>query len=536
LHRLQKGFHVEKGTKTNLLVGTTLAFLLGGCHSGNSSTSPTLPAVTPAAGTVATAVVDDATGLPIASSLTIYNQSGTAVNGPTVNANGVFTYVLPSAPTSTVNYTLVASATGYNTSSLLLQVPPPSAAAVAAGSYLVPATMRLSAQTATTVPGVTTVPPTTVTLGTAISTSAAGTPGASILIPTGTTIDNALGNPVSGAVKLTTTYYSNASSSSMAAIPSGSQIILGGTPTTLISGGGVSANLLDSNGNAIPGATFSSPVTLTIDIPATTINPAITPSRPVQQGDTIPVYYIGANGLPAALGVNATLGAQYPAAPAAAQYYPSTFTTSHFCFFDAAWSLPAAATSNPTITITGAGGKAVSGLVALSSGGWANAFALTGQDPDPVTVTLQDVPADASCTVTLTALGATVGTATFNSGTTAVPGTASITVANYPATTSITITTSGQCTNGIGTVPLASTFVTAICASPVSLIQGVTDLTGTVTLKGLLSGVTYDISAVPASGLTPLTNNVAIAAGSNATSFTFPITCNGNTGVTGAGN
>jgi len=523
------------GTQVTFTAGTSGSVQLGcvvtnavGVSSGQGTATSTIQVATlatPAAVTLSTTVLDAATAMPIATSgltLTIYTQTGTAaLAGPMPNTGGgVFTYV-PTVPLP-ATFRLVAQSSGYNPASQLVTI---NASDVKGdGSGLVATRLSLTSTASTLVAPAASATGTTSSTGTttqAITSTTASTTdvvgAARVTIPASTVVTDAKGAPLTGTVTLVATYSNNQSASSLASFPSGSQVSLNGAPVTLISGSGVSCSAMDSSGNQA--ASFSPPVQINLAIPAGTPNPSRN-FQPVQAGDTIPIWYFGADGILTALldgsgnPVIATLGTAVGSGSTA--YFQASFPTSHFCFFNAGWPLAATQAQDTVLTIQGAAGNALSGTVALTSGGWGVSFSLPGGMPDPSTITISGAPAGQAGTITLGLAG--------NQASYPLTGdiAQTLTVAAQVASGNLsTCTVTVQAGNAAGVLsPVPSATVVAISADGSSQVQGATDTRGTVVLQGLEVGTLYSLT-VSLGGAAQVSTFTAARGG-----LTVPVTLN----------
>lgn len=551
---------MEKGKQTTLLVGASLALIMGGCRT-NHPEPQRPPVVAPTAVTLATSIVDANTGSAVTSNavtLTIYTSTGTSpVAGPLTNSNGFFTYVPPSNATYPATYRMVVAGTGYETNTgyatinstdvktdgtgkvtysarLTLRSTPPSGVTVATG-------------TGTVSGGATTAPITS-------SAGSGNTGGSTVTVPAGTVPKTATGGALNGNATLQVVYSSNATTGSLSAFPGGFQVYenTSGTPQTtpqaIVSGGAISARMIDANGNEAK--TFSSPVTVAVNVPAKTWNAEA--GRIIAAGDQIPVWYYGDDGLMHVLKTSG--GAIIKGTVGTANgdgTWPVTFSTDHFTFFNLAWiSTTSNMYASVPVRITGAAGQPVGIAGIISNGGWYSAFGLTGGDPDPSNVTLANVPK-----------GVTTGAATDLSTYTFVAGMAggfktfTVTAAQMAAATtssplifdvSSIATATASCnvsvnmvcaSNGLASA-VPSALVTATATGDPIAHAVLTNVDGKATLTGLVPGKTYTIIASyysPTYGqLLPITNTKTIDAGVNTTTFTFTVNCS-STGLTGAG-
>lgn len=112
---------------------------------------------------------------------------------------------------------------------------------------------------------------------------------AAIEIPAGTLLTTAEGEPLTGSLQATVTYFNNQAPASLEAFPGGldNVTVEGQTERgAFISAGFVSVSLTDSQGREA--ANLSSAADVTLSIPEGTINPET--GQPVQPGDVIPLW------------------------------------------------------------------------------------------------------------------------------------------------------------------------------------------------------------------------------------------------------
>ena len=513
---------MKRVANASLVFGAALALTLAGCHV----THPDLPAaaivLTPAAVTVSALVTDAATGLPVSSTLSIYTQTGTTpVAGPMTSTAGFFTYV-PGSVTAPVTYRLVASASGYATASQNLTIT--GAEVKADGSGLAAATIALNSTTTSTTAPVAVATGAASSTGTAavITSTTPATSGivgeASVTIPASTVLTTASGAPLTGTVSLVASYSNALTPASLASYPSGTQAIVNGTATTIVSAGAVTTTAKDASGNVAKN--FSPAVNVTIPVPAGTLNPIT--NAAVKAGDTINIYYFGDDGLLVPLtttggaAVTATLGTEVGSG--ATGYFPATFPTTHFCTFNAAWT---PATQTLTFTLTGTNGNMVNGLVYRTSGGWYAPITSNGD----ATFTLTNVPSGSDFSIILI-VGGTAQTYTLPLG-----GTISMTTqVGSVSLRNTNILVQASSTRITLPVPSAVVLATPVSGKSGSVV-GATDTTGHANLSNLVSNISYVITAFYP-GLTP-NATATLPAGSGTLVLTYTVP-DGYTGITGA--
>ena len=208
--------------------------------------------------------------------------------------NGVGTFGVSSSFTPSaqnpVMVTIQASASGYQTTSYPINIQ-----STGSSAYTIKM-VKLSAPPAGTNTGTTTGQASssgTTSSQINIQTNTGANTGgsATLTVPTGTTITDANGKPVSGSLIANVTYYSSSYDLSNGSLPTG-----------------LSVTAVDSNNNTGPGfiqpaafasftvtnqsgqlaKNFSPSITLSFTVPSSTINP--TTGNPIQDGETVPIY------------------------------------------------------------------------------------------------------------------------------------------------------------------------------------------------------------------------------------------------------
>ena len=536
----RKDFIVKRVADASLFFGAALALSLVGCHV----THPGLPAsaivLTPAAVTVTALVTDAATGLPVASTLTIYTQTGTTpLAGPMTSNSGVFTYV-PGSVTAPVSYRLVASASGYGTASRNLTIT--SDEVKADGSGLATATLALNSTSNSTLAPVTAVTGTTSANGTTTAAITSTTPSvagvageASVTIPSSTVLTTASGAPLTGTVTLVASYSNAQRVASLTAYPSGTQAIVNGAATTIMSAGSVTCTVKDANGNVAKN--FSPAVKVTIPVPDGTLNP--TTGNPVAAGQSISIYYIGDDGLLVPLtdtngvAVTAILGPEVGSG--ATGYFPATFPTTHFCSFNAAWTAPS--TTSYTVKVTGAAGNPVNGIIYVNGGGWFSTFTIPAGSTDPYTLTVSNVPVlNNGVFLGMSALVSVAGTSQTYTLLNGVDQSLSLgTLVNSVSTATANITVEASDT----LLPIPSAVVTVTSLNQfgdlASFDVGATDTTGVARIPGLIQGRTYTVTAYYNSLLPNPSSSLTISPSGNGLTLLYAIPT-GYTGLTGSSN
>lgn len=153
-------------------------------------------------------------------------------------------------------------------------------------------------------------------------------------IPAGVIMTDAAGDPVTGEITATVTYYSNQSVESLEEYPGG----LMGIPVTqadgsrvqgsFVSGGFSAIDMSNEDGDEVKNFGGAG-VTVTITLPAATINPET--GVAVTTGDVIPVWSYDTATLDWVFQANGTVGAL------AGDVYPVEFTTTHLTYFNLDW-------------------------------------------------------------------------------------------------------------------------------------------------------------------------------------------------------
>jgi hypothetical protein len=282
------------------LAGLLLVSMSGlsmyGCSSSSddNSTVTTPPEVTAESISAAGQIVNAKTGAGIdgvtltitgADSDKVYNGAGVKDTSFTTDSSGLVQFYLRDVIDYPVDVKVLAKLAGYETTGATVQI-------ASAGD--VQFEVRLID---------TDNPPTGVaakeTTGTATDgviqseivadsgTEAVSGGQAKVTVPAGITATDASGNPATGDITVTTSYQNNESTESLATFPGGlTNADTDQGKATFVAGGTASFLMVDSEGKEIK--KFNSPITLTIRIPKTTINPET--GVAVVAGDTVPVW------------------------------------------------------------------------------------------------------------------------------------------------------------------------------------------------------------------------------------------------------
>ncbi len=354
--------------KRNLAVGAALAAVFVTVYTSCNITNPidniALVFNTLSINTTASVnFVDAATGESIASAVNVSftgpgaNQIVTTLDEPITSAStqsgalefGVSSNVTPSSQ-SPVKVTLVAGSSGYQTTSYPMTI-------TSAGSH--PVTIAM-VKTSAPPQGTSTAPPTPIQTGsggqtsttTTVQTTAEATTGGSaeITVPSGTTIKDANGNPLSGSLTVNVTYFSN-NQSANGALPTGLSVTAtnqdGSTGSGFAQAAGF-ATFTISNQNGQLAKSFSTPVTLSFTVPGSTINPST--NAQIKNGDSVPVYSFDETSQTWKFETNGTA-----AGPNANGNFSIAFQASHLSSWMAAWIASGAqtCTGNYTLNING---------------------------------------------------------------------------------------------------------------------------------------------------------------------------------------
>lgn len=344
--------------------------------------------------------------------------------GPYTSTNGVFAlYMKPDAtPATPASLRIVASAPDYVMSSqvvnllssdftsatgetnvmttrvlLISQTVPPDSVTVGSANVAITAGVT----------GVTAVTATTTTASGSVQGATINLGSAEVVIPPSTTVyaDAARTQVLpAGTAKLNVTYNNNQTNSSLATFPGGFLTMEDpngqslSSPGTFISGGFASVELTSTaaDGTVVKAKTFDKPITLTITIPKRTINPLT--GVAVKTGDVIPIWsYDTSTGVWSAQKlrdgtlITGTLGAL----DASGNTYPVTFQTDHLSYFNLdwfAWKYSAGKSWVPQcdrtpINIKGARGNAIYFEVSLPGGGWMHPMNLYADSTAPAVAT-----------------------------------------------------------------------------------------------------------------------------------------------------
>ena len=106
-----------------------------------------------------------------------------------------------------------------------------------------------------------------------------------VTVPAGTKLMDANMNPVSGTITSTFTYFSNTEESSVSAFPGGLQAETSEGSGLFSTGGLITLDMFSSNGTEV--TNFDNPISMTMEIPASTLNDQ---GSPLSAGDIFPVW------------------------------------------------------------------------------------------------------------------------------------------------------------------------------------------------------------------------------------------------------
>ncbi|HEU0298521.1 MAG TPA: hypothetical protein VFR37_03685 [Longimicrobium sp.] len=175
----------------------------------------------------------------------------------------------------------------------------------------------------------------TVTVSTAPDAVTGGR--ASVTLPAGTVVRDRSGTPLSGALQTTVVYFNNQNDESLAAFPGGFSPRVENPPAGSPSGGAFTsagfASITVRDGAGREARTFSTPIQVSVDVPAATVNPET--GAAVKNGDVVPYWsYATRTGRWRYEGL-ATL-----AGPNAAGNFTTAVPTNHLSPFNDDWWIP----------------------------------------------------------------------------------------------------------------------------------------------------------------------------------------------------
>lgn len=320
--------------------------------------------------------VDAATGQSIQSPVKLSftgpnaNQIVTTLDEPITSTStqaGALEFGVSSSVTPTtqnpVKVTLVASSSGYQAASYPLVIS-------STGSH--PVTIAM-VKTSAPPQGTSTAPSTPIQTSsggqtsttTTVQTTEESTTGgsAAITLPSGTTIEDADGNPLTGSLTVDVTYFSN-NQSANGALPTGLSVGVtnqdGSTGSGFIQAAGFASFTITGQSGQLA-KSFSTPVTLSFTIPGSTINP--TTNAQIMNGDTIPVYSFDETSQTWKFETNGTA-----AGPNAKGKFTVTFQASHLSSWTAAWIAAGAQTCTNNFTVNIVGSYSSLRVIALLGG------------------------------------------------------------------------------------------------------------------------------------------------------------------------
>jgi len=453
--------------------------------------------------------VDAATNSPIGSSSQTVpvnlsftgpnaNKIVTSLDEPltsTSTSNGIITFGVSSSVTPTnanpVLVTLIASSNGYQTASL-----PISISSIGSTSYTINMVKISSppqgSSTAPSTPvqtnsgGQTT---SAVTVKTGNEPTSGGSAG--LTINTGTGITDASGNSLTGSLTANITYTSGTNASTGGTMPTGLSVSVsqGGTTSQGYLQPAAVASFTITNQNGQLAKNFSTPVTLTMSIPGSTINQLTNVA--VKNGDTVPIYSYDESTQTWKFEVNSTA-----AGPDASGNFTLSFPASHLSFWLSGWILSGGkvCTNNITINITGSYSALslklkYSGQTILAQNVSGNQNSLTYKNltlPKGVPVTIEAYSL-LECPATLV-------------GSTTIPDLCSTNTINLnvatPGTVDVNVDVTAECPHKDPVMKIRPSGYDIFVLSPCGNVDLGTLNNGQITLHGLKLNATYTFGVV----------------------------------------
>ncbi|HZZ86321.1 MAG TPA: hypothetical protein VFE30_17455 [Anaeromyxobacteraceae bacterium] len=514
-----------------LSLGLTLAAGLG-CGSATSNLQP--PPVTVVTRVVTGVFLDAATRQPIAATLnvSVHDQTGALatttvdVNGLPVSQaqvkDGVASFRIAESASLPQILTIVAGGPGYASGSTTVIV------TSAAGATFKLALVNVGAPP----PGVTAATPpagtasstgvlsTTVTLTTPVDPVTGGQ--ATVTIPASTVLTTAGGKPLSGALTAQVESFDNVDGTSLAAFPGGLASGPGPAGTSggvFISGGFLAVRLTDAAGDVARSS--SSAITVTVPVPAGTVNPVT--RLPVQAGQVVPFWrYDEGTGQWSSAGT-VTLGALVNG------NYLATAQVTQLGYYNVDW-LQGRCAATPQLAITGAQLQPISLQMKADGGGFFEEIPLSGLGM--YDVPLPDAPQGVPVTITAVFNGLPVGSLSVPDLCTGGPFSMSVAMPAIELA-NLYVTAVQVCSadpSKTSVLPSATAVVLPKTGGDPRIL--LTDISGKAGFLELLAGVPYNLSLTPFDG-TSTTVSVTPAKGDNSVTVTVPVSC-GIT-VTGTG-
>lgn len=355
----------------------------------------------------------------------------------------------------------------------------------------------------------------------ATPTESSTVPSVQLEVPADTVITTATGEPLTGALQASASYYTPSADTALAAFPGGLDVAIpdtegGATTGTFQSAGFTAVEITDASGNVA--ANFSNDFALTVKVPAGTLKPD---GDPVAVGDLIPFWsYNEATGKWESEG-DVQLTSEVDGLLIGVAH------VNHMSYFNLDWFSESCPSSQP-ITITGnADDVALTLTLRSATGGYFKELHVTDSKTSPVTfANAPSFPIDVEASLNGNSVGAITGASLCGSS----PLTLEVTLPSVsPASLEVAVVR--VCTQDgaqRGAVGSATVFV-----QPAGLI-GTTSSGGTTEFKGLLAGAAVSVSAQLLDGTTFPPQSVTLAAGANKVEFAQTVECPPLTG--GAGN
>ena len=344
-----------------------------------------------------------------------------------------------------------------------------------------------------------------------------------LTVPSGTTVKDANGTPLTGALSVTVASYDSQSRSAMQAMPgslthavvkNGSALSTG----SIVIGGFSQIFVSDDAGHQA--ASFSQPMPATLQLPSGTLNPLT--GVAVQPGDTVPVWSLNES-----TGVWNNEGTGTVTAGAGGALLAS-FNVTHLSGWSVAWVLDAANQCTANITVSGAGNYSLAMLAELDG-----FFVYGTLDAGTTQFQLDGIPAALPTEIVAYYAGQELGSVQVGANCVAAgPLNVSIPTSIQPATLDVSVF--NVCSND--TSKKTAVPSTAVLASGGAQpnVFGATGGNGTTHLEGLIAGsvTVYAVNRDP-KGAAFAPQTITLKAGANAVEFDNVTTCTVLTGASG---
>lgn len=362
--------------------------------------------------------------------------------------------------------------------------------------------------------------------GATVSATSVSTPPApsavSVSLPSGTTITDANGTPLTGALTAVIASFDPESPAAMAAIPGSlSNAVVrdnGSVSTGAIVVGGFSQILIsDSAGRQA--ASFSQPLPAAMQLAATTVNP-LTGSL-VVAGDTVPLWsFDEASGRWNNEGTaNVTAGS--------GGALLANFNITHLSGYAVAWFVSAAQQCSLNLAVNGAGQNALTLKIAAS--GFADSFELPAGD---TSASISGLTPAVDATVTAFFSGQKVGSVAISN---CSAGALNVTLPSSIQPATLDVKVYDVCSNDASRKTPVPTAGVSVSSNSTLVALGATGSDGVAHLSGLIAGTSVSVTAEnrDKKGKAFSPKSITLQAGANAVEFDNVKSCTVLTGASG---